>query len=45
MVRRALGLPTAKLPFENLPAVGRVSVSSPAVMKSLAKFNEGKPYF
>jgi hypothetical protein len=40
----ALGLPTAKLSFEHLPAVGRVSVSSPAVMKSLAKFNEGKPY-
>ena len=44
MIRRTLGLPTDKLPFENLPAVGRVSVSSPAVMKSLAKFNEGKPY-
>ncbi len=44
MIRRALGLPTAKLSFEHLPAVGRISVSSPAVMKSLAKFNAGKPY-
>lgn len=44
MIRRSLDLPTTKLPFENLPAVGRVSVSSPAVMRSLAKFNDGKPY-
>lgn len=44
MIRRALGLPTVKLPFENLAAVGRVSVSSPAVMRSLAKFNAGKRY-
>ena len=44
MIRRAMGLPTQKLPFKNLPAVGRVSVSSPAVMKSLQKFNEGKPH-
>lgn len=44
MIRSALGLPTEKLPFENLPAVGRVSVSSPAVMRSLAKFNAGKSY-
>ena len=44
MIRRALGLPTSALGFESSPAVGRVSVSSPAVMKPLAKLNEGKPY-
>src|SRR5207248_942655 len=44
MIRNTLGLPAKKLSFENLPAVGRVSVSSPAVMRSLAQFNEGKPY-
>jgi hypothetical protein len=44
IVRNALGLPTQKISFENLPAVGRVTVSSPAVMKALAHLNEGKRY-
>ncbi len=33
IVRRALGLPTQPLSFENLPAVGRVTISSPALMR------------
>jgi hypothetical protein len=44
IIRRALGLPTTALGIESSPAVGRVTVSSPAVMKPLAKLNEGKQY-
>ncbi|WP_353061945.1 DNA polymerase [Tunturibacter psychrotolerans] len=44
MVRGALSFPRANLGFEDLPAVGRVTVSSPAVIRPLAKLNEGKPY-
>jgi hypothetical protein len=44
MIRRALGLSTQSLAFENLPAVGRVSVSSPAVMQPLAALNRDKKY-
>ncbi|WP_433973937.1 hypothetical protein [Tunturiibacter lichenicola] len=44
MVRNALGLPAVAFGFEDLPAVGRVTVSSPAVIRPLAKLNEGKPY-
>lgn len=44
IIRRTMGLPTHPLPFENLPAVGRVSVTSPAAMKPLLSFNQGKPY-
>jgi hypothetical protein len=44
MVRRARGLPTQHLSFENLPAVGRITISSPAILRSLADFNAGKKY-
>ncbi len=44
IIRRTLGLPTSTLGFESAPAVGRVTVSSPAVMKPLAHLNEGKTY-
>jgi hypothetical protein len=44
IVRRAPGSPTEALPFSDRPAVGRVAVSSPAVMRALAGFNEGKAY-
>jgi len=44
IIRRALGLPTQPLNFEKSPAVGRVTVSSPAVIRPLTTFNEGKPY-
>ena len=33
-----------KLPFDAMPAVGRVSVSSPAVMRPLGAFNKGRYY-
>jgi hypothetical protein len=44
IIRRALNLPTEPLTFEKLPAIGRVTVSSPAVIKSLGQFNDAKPY-
>jgi hypothetical protein len=44
IVRRAFGLPTDKLGFEHLPAVGRITVSSPMVMKPFANLNRGKKY-
>jgi hypothetical protein len=44
IVRKALGRSTECLEFEYRPAVGRVTVSSPAVIRPLAKLNEGKPY-
>ncbi len=44
MILKALGMTTHSLGFEDRPAVGRVTVSSPAVAKPLAKLNEGKPY-
>jgi hypothetical protein len=44
MVRRALNLPTNRLPFEDRPAIGRITISSPAVMRPLEQLNVGKPY-
>ena len=44
IVRRALELRTRPLPFEHRPAVGRVTISSPAVMRPLAALNDGKTY-
>ena len=41
IIHNALGLPKQKLGFEDPPAVGRVTVSSPAVMRPFAKLNEG----
>lgn len=36
---------TTQIPeFEHLPAVGRITVSSPAVMRPLASLNQGKRY-
>jgi hypothetical protein len=45
IVRKSLGLSTSSSwGFELSPAVGRITVSSPAVMKPLEKMNEGKAY-
>jgi hypothetical protein len=44
IIRRAIGLPTAALGIESSPAVGQISISSPALMKPLMKLNEGKSY-
>jgi len=44
IVLKVLEMPTQNLEFEDRPAVGRVTVSSPAVIRPLAKLNEGKTY-
>jgi hypothetical protein len=44
IVRRGLELTTETPPFAERPAVGRVAISSPKVMRALAGFNEGKLY-
>ena len=44
MVRKALELPARSLAFEDRPAIGRVTVSSPAIIRPLARLNEGKSY-
>ena len=44
IVRRSLGLATKPLGFEKRVAVGRISVSSPNVLKPLEALNAGKPY-
>jgi len=44
MVLNCLGKPASDLEFETRPAVGRVTVSSPAVARPLENFNAGKHY-
>lgn len=44
IVLKALEMPTQNLEFEERPAVGRVTVSSPAIIRPLAELNEGKAY-
>jgi len=44
IIRRALNLPTPKLGFESLPAIGRLTVSSPAMAKPLTDINNGRKY-
>jgi hypothetical protein len=44
IVRRGLGYPTKPLGFENRPAIGRISVSSPTMMKPFEELNRNKKY-
>jgi len=44
MIRKAMGLSVEVLGFEDRPAVGRITVSSPAVIRPLEKLNEGRTY-
>jgi hypothetical protein len=44
IIRMALRLPTEPLAFEPIPAVGRVMITSPKRMRSLAKLNRGKTH-
>lgn len=44
MIRRSLGLSTKRFAFEDRPAVTRLTISSPAVMRPFAALNCGKPY-
>ena len=44
IVRRSLALATEPLPFADRVALGQITVSSPEVLRPLAKLNAGKPY-
>ena len=44
IIRRTLGLPAQPLGFEEVPAMGRIPITSPAAMRSLSKLNRGKKY-
>lgn len=44
IIRKAFGLKVGNMPFAHLPAIGRTTVSSPFLMKSLESLNTGKPY-
>jgi hypothetical protein len=44
IVRKGLDFKVKELPFAQLPAIGRTTVSSPFLMKSLESLNAGKPY-
>ena len=44
IVRKALGMKARSTTFRQRPAIGRITVSSPAVMRAFASFNERKRY-
>ena len=44
IIRKTLGLPVQPLGFEEVPAMGRVPITSPTAMRSLAKLNRSKRY-
>lgn len=44
IIRKALGFRPKAMRFKDLPAVGRITVSSPAVMDPLKALNRGKRY-
>jgi hypothetical protein len=44
IVRRSLGLETKPLAFQNRPAIGRISVSSPMMMKPFESLNRKREY-
>lgn len=44
IIQKTLNLPAEALEFETLPAIGRITVSSPTVLRPFAKFNKGKEY-
>jgi hypothetical protein len=44
MIHSSLGMPTQNSGFEHQPAIGRTSITSPALMRPLEKLNEGKAY-
>ena len=44
IIQKTLNLPVKAPTFNDFPAIGRITVSSPAVWRPVAKFNEGKAY-
>lgn len=44
IIRKTLGLSTEPLGFEQLPAIGRLPITTPQALRSMAKLNRGKKY-
>jgi len=44
MIKKSLGINTRPVHFQNMPAVGRITVSSPALMRPFDKLNSRKKY-
>ncbi|MHB8487393.1 MAG: hypothetical protein ACYDCM_16895 [Candidatus Acidiferrales bacterium] len=44
IIQKTLNLPIKVPEFKDFPAIGRITVSSPAVWRPFSKFNEGKAY-
>ncbi len=44
MIRKADGLSAKRVKYDDIPAIGRISVSSPAVLRPLTNLNHGKGY-
>src|SRR5262249_21219331 len=44
MIRKHLSLSTSRLGFEDTPAAGRITVSSPEVMRAFTQLNKDKAY-
>ena len=44
IARRTLGLPTRRLGFERLPAIGRIAITSPLLLRPFAALNRRKHY-
>jgi hypothetical protein len=44
IVRKSCGFQSTRPKFASLPAIGRITVSSPGLMKSFESLNAGKPY-
>jgi hypothetical protein len=44
IIRRQFGLRTKRVPFGDVPAVGRVTVSNPGILRALEHLNKGKEY-
>ena len=44
LVRRSMGLRAKPSPFARTPAVGRVTVTSPALLRAFSDYNEGREF-
>ncbi|MBB5338395.1 hypothetical protein [Tunturiibacter gelidoferens] len=44
IISNRLGIKTAKVDFENIPAIGRVTITSPAILEPLSDLNASKKY-
>lgn len=44
IICNCLGIPAQKFDFEQVPAIGRVAITNPGILKLLAGLNKGKKY-